>query len=362
MRDKSNIFNRKPFEDEYEKFKSPPTAIKSNEGNDLTEISDNELMINAKDELLIRRGNEVKKLSGGATIVQSSPAPRNPVYLPNVTDGVSAYVYIAYASDASGTDFTMTFNAALDYIAILTTDTEIVSPAVGDFTGLWKNYKGAAGANGADGADGQSYYYENLLAYLIETSNPLNPTSRSTITTLATAWRAMLVQDTERLVKDFGAAYFDANFEIWFDFMVTASCQNSSIIYLLMLSNSNDTFTTIYTANGDTLSIFFNQTAGGVLNLGVRECNAGSLTTTQQAISTNTLYYGTWKRDEAVGTYGSLSLYVYSDVLRTNLLWTITVTLTEKQDFQYFTVGAGSGGTGTQQSYGFISNVRIVSA
>lgn len=69
-------------------------------------------------------------------------------------DGDSAYVYIAYASDDSGTDFTTTFSSALDYIAVLTTDTEIPSPAVGDFTGLWKNYKGATGDTGAAGADG----------------------------------------------------------------------------------------------------------------------------------------------------------------------------------------------------------------
>lgn len=58
-------------------------------------------------------------------------------------DGEDAFVYIAYASDDSGTDFTTTFNAALDYIAILATDTEIPTPVVTDFDGLWKNYKGA---------------------------------------------------------------------------------------------------------------------------------------------------------------------------------------------------------------------------
>jgi hypothetical protein len=66
-------------------------------------------------------------------------------------DGDDAYCYIAYASDDIGTDFTTTFNAALNYIAILSTDTEIPSPAVGDFAGLWKNYKGATGAPGASG-------------------------------------------------------------------------------------------------------------------------------------------------------------------------------------------------------------------
>ena len=63
-------------------------------------------------------------------------------------------IYVAYASDASGTGFTNTFDAALDYIAVKTTGTWLNPPVVGDFAGLWKNYKGAAGADGATGAAG----------------------------------------------------------------------------------------------------------------------------------------------------------------------------------------------------------------
>jgi hypothetical protein len=67
-------------------------------------------------------------------------------------DGASAYVYIAYASADDGTGFTTTFDADLDYIAILATDTAIASPAAGDFAGLWKNIKGTPGSTGATGA------------------------------------------------------------------------------------------------------------------------------------------------------------------------------------------------------------------
>jgi len=69
-------------------------------------------------------------------------------------DGTSSYTYVAYASDAIGTDFTTTFNSLLDFIAIKTTSIPITSPVVVDFTGLWKNYKGAKGAPGNPGSDG----------------------------------------------------------------------------------------------------------------------------------------------------------------------------------------------------------------
>lgn len=70
---------------------------------------------------------------------------------PAGADGDDAYVYIAYADDDTGTGFTMTFDAGKNYIAIKSTTAPISAPAAGDFTGLWKNYKGATGATGADG-------------------------------------------------------------------------------------------------------------------------------------------------------------------------------------------------------------------
>lgn len=66
-------------------------------------------------------------------------------------DGANSYVYIAYASDDSGTDFTLTFDSELNYVAIKHTTTAIASPIVSDFTGLWKNYKGPTGATGPAG-------------------------------------------------------------------------------------------------------------------------------------------------------------------------------------------------------------------
>lgn len=63
----------------------------------------------------------------------------------NGVDGDNAYVYVAYADDDIGTGFTMTFDENKNYIAILSTDTEIVTPVQDDFAGLWKNYSGSGG-------------------------------------------------------------------------------------------------------------------------------------------------------------------------------------------------------------------------
>ena len=76
--------------------------------------------------------------------------------------GQSAYVYIAWASSSSGTGFTTTFSAALDYIAIRTTTTPIVSPAASDFTGLWKKYKGEVGPQGDPGGDANHWATQEI--------------------------------------------------------------------------------------------------------------------------------------------------------------------------------------------------------
>ena len=52
-------------------------------------------------------------------------------------DGVSAYLKIGYASDSSGSNFSLTPNSSLRYIAFLHTTTEISSPQASDFSGLW---------------------------------------------------------------------------------------------------------------------------------------------------------------------------------------------------------------------------------
>lgn len=56
--------------------------------------------------------------------------------------GASAFVYIAYASDDQGSDFSATDG---NYMAIKATTTAISSPQASDFAGLWKLVKPAAG-------------------------------------------------------------------------------------------------------------------------------------------------------------------------------------------------------------------------
>lgn len=69
-------------------------------------------------------------------------------------NGTNAFVYIAYANDASGGGFSITPSSTLDFIAVLSTSTPLSSIAASNFTGLWKKYKGDTGPAGPQGAVG----------------------------------------------------------------------------------------------------------------------------------------------------------------------------------------------------------------
>lgn len=61
--------------------------------------------------------------------------------------GDARYLYVAYASNSSGADFSLTPSTNLKYVAIKNSDTEIQSPSASDFTGLWQQYIGDPGAS-----------------------------------------------------------------------------------------------------------------------------------------------------------------------------------------------------------------------
>ena len=61
--------------------------------------------------------------------------------------GETYYVYDAYASDDSGTNFSLIPSDSLKYTAHLTTPTQIVNPQASDFAGLWVKYIGDDGGS-----------------------------------------------------------------------------------------------------------------------------------------------------------------------------------------------------------------------
>lgn len=66
-------------------------------------------------------------------------------------DGISSYIYVAYASDASGAGFSLTPSNGLMFRAEIHTTTAIEAPDAGDFAGAtWVKYIGSDGGGAGD--------------------------------------------------------------------------------------------------------------------------------------------------------------------------------------------------------------------
>ena len=63
------------------------------------------------------------------------------------TDGTSSTVYIGYADDAVGSNFSLTPSGSLTFLSFLVAAVGL-TPVVGDFTGGWFEYIGDDGTNG----------------------------------------------------------------------------------------------------------------------------------------------------------------------------------------------------------------------
>lgn len=72
-------------------------------------------------------------------------------------NGVTHYIYIRYANDASGTNFSSSPSATRKYVAFLTTTTDYAgTPPAALFNGLWVKYIGEDGAPGTPGTNGKT--------------------------------------------------------------------------------------------------------------------------------------------------------------------------------------------------------------
>ncbi len=155
--------------------------------------------------------------------------------------------------------------------------------------------------------------------------------------------------------KDFGDAYFSADFESFFRFKFTLGTGAESI-YLAAYANGVGAIPALVAANGDALWLAWDN---GTLTLA--ESNSGAVSSeTVAGLSLDVEYFVRLARDENVGTYGTFYLYVYSNRQMTDLIGSTSVSLTKKTDFRYLYAASGkSTGTGGTALSGTISYLDL---
>lgn len=202
---------------------------------------------------------------------------------------------------------------------------------------------------------------EDLTTYTeVDPGTYLSVTSsRSTFTNMTQAIDAYVY-------KDKGVDHFDGNFEHLIT-VYQGQTENIGDPYVThwCLANMVNDYYYIF-LNADSLAIDVRSLHGSppYITIQLRETVAGTrYSFTAHDESINTPYYLKIKRNEAVGTYGTIYCYIYSDSGRTNLLATLSGALHEKEDFRYiYTTQSWNSGSSNSICDGYSENLDLQEA
>lgn len=164
--------------------------------------------------------------------------------------------------------------------------------------------------------------------------------------------------------KDAGVAHFDGDFDHDFEYFVNSSTQSGELTGVWAVSNSVNNHQAHQDANQDILIFLMGEEATGVKKRLREQDGSTTYDSTDNADeTTNTLYYATAERDEAVGTYGTIYIYTYTDSGRTSLADTRSIALhTSKKDYRYIYGAISDGGATSNTTTGFVQNLDLQEA
>ncbi len=170
------------------------------------------------------------------------------------------------------------------------------------------------------------------------TYTEVDPNGRITVTAARVTWASLSRNEDAYVYYDKGAGYYSGDFTMYFTHRTTAeTASGTRTVGCWAVTNTVDDLAAIVAANGDYLAIRCGKTLGGAYTLRMTECDGGAeYTGGDVTISLNTDYYLKVKRDEAVGTYGTIYMEIYTDAARALLLSTTSIALhTSKKDYRY---------------------------
>jgi hypothetical protein len=171
-----------------------------------------------------------------------------------------------------------------------------------------------------------------LIAFAQEnysTYTEVDPNNHITYTSTAIT-HVMKRNEDAYLYKNYGTGYFGTSFTHYLDCKFDSTSSNSDGVGW-MLSNYVDDMYGQYTAHRYFVEIQLLADSSANPWIYLREYDGTNWHSSAQVVSKTTWYYLKIVRD---GT--SLTCYIYSDSARTNLLWTLAITMTSgTQAFQY---------------------------
>jgi len=156
------------------------------------------------------------------------------------------------------------------------------------------------------------------------------------------------------IYDDKGVDFFDGDFEHLVEFSGTyIDTDARCVVHSLSTSLGPFRDGSVYLA--DTFAIDISAASSSFMRIIIYEVDGASVYVDNwNGASWGTPYYGTFYRDPGVGTYGTLYLEIYSDSLKTTLVYTLSITLhssIKKMRYSYGTQSWGDAGTQAISGY-----------
>jgi len=209
---------------------------------------------------------------------------------------------------------------------------------------------------------------EGVVMQDLTTYTESDALGRLSETAARVTWTNLQVTDDQiYLYKDFGVGYFGTNFTVDFTFDQTASTQNASYVYFMGFANALNDWAVLITGTDLFGLEVIHQNIPNRVQLWIRgRANNGSFSddgSIGYTITDGTVYYMRLVRDNSVGTYGTVYLYIYSDAAHTTLLSTLTATLPDTMaSFRYLLpVMSYDGSSSTDTCSGYVENINFPS-
>ncbi len=161
---------------------------------------------------------------------------------------------------------------------------------------------------------------------------------RIEVTNRRVTWTILRRNVEGYVYKDKGVANYDGNFVFLLTFRVTGG-NAGGLARFWALANLVDDATGIRTANGDAIyAPIKRHDQTDQPRISIEEIDGGTVYTSGGGfdISDDTDYYIAIERDESVGSFGTFSMFTFSDSDRTTLINSQSITLhTSKKDYRY---------------------------
>lgn len=190
-----------------------------------------------------------------------------------------------------------------------------------------------------------------------------DPNSRLSQTATRSTFTAIQTDDDCFLYKDKGVGHFNGDYEHLFDVNLSVADAYEEFQLWALTNVLKDRYD-LENAGEDEHAVLLNNYTASKFRPRVMEILAGALSSDNGAQRDLGTYYLKVKRDEAVGANGTLYCYTYSDAARTDLLETLSIALSEKEDFRYIMMPQAYGtiGDGAKTATGYCENLDLQEA